>query len=117
LLDESFLDKFRVEHKDFETLMEDWFVDEEWSSKGRGNIYSHTVPKGSIHNPECDDLQALWRGNQHSFQDGMVLMAYTVAKTGKYFNWANILSFNIINRAREAQGMKNPGFYMTTYLD
>jgi hypothetical protein len=32
-LDESFLDKFRVEHKDFETLMEDWFVDEEWPVK------------------------------------------------------------------------------------
>jgi hypothetical protein len=44
------------------------------------------------------------------------LMAYTVAKTGKAFNWANILSFSIMNRTWEAQGMKNPIFYMTTYL-
>jgi len=28
-LDESFLDKFGVYHDEFETLMEDWFVDEE----------------------------------------------------------------------------------------
>jgi hypothetical protein len=32
-LDESFLEKFRIDHKDFETLMEDWFVDEEWLVK------------------------------------------------------------------------------------
>jgi hypothetical protein len=29
-LNESFLEQFRVDHEDFETLMEDWFYDEEW---------------------------------------------------------------------------------------
>jgi hypothetical protein len=32
-LNESFLKQFRVEHEDFESLMEDWFYDEEWSVK------------------------------------------------------------------------------------
>jgi hypothetical protein len=38
-LNESFLDKFRIDHNDFETLMEDWFVDEEWpTKKGERNV-------------------------------------------------------------------------------
>jgi hypothetical protein len=32
-LDESFLDKFNIYHKEFETLMEDWVVDKEWPEK------------------------------------------------------------------------------------
>jgi hypothetical protein len=53
--------------------------------------------------------------NTH-FRMEWFLMAYTVAKTRKSFNWDNILSFNITNQVWEAQGMKNHGFYMTTYL-
>jgi hypothetical protein len=37
-LDKSFLDKFEVDHTNFESLIEDWFVDEEWSVK-KGEIY------------------------------------------------------------------------------
>jgi hypothetical protein len=44
------------------------------------------------------------------------LMAYAVVKMGKALDWANILSFIIMTQAREAQGMKNPRFYMSTYL-
>jgi hypothetical protein len=40
-LNESFLEQFRVEHEDFETLMEDWFYDEEWLVK-KGEIYVPT---------------------------------------------------------------------------
>jgi len=32
------MDKFGVEHKDFETFMEDWFDNEEWLVK-EGEIY------------------------------------------------------------------------------
>jgi hypothetical protein len=32
-LDESFLEKFEIDHKDFKTLIEDWFMDEEWPVK------------------------------------------------------------------------------------
>jgi hypothetical protein len=58
-LDESFLDKFRIDHKDFETLMEDWFVDEEWPVKKGERYIPCTVPKGPIHNSKCDDLQVI----------------------------------------------------------
>jgi hypothetical protein len=44
------------------------------------------------------------------------MMAYTVVKTRQVFNWETILTYNIFNRAKEAQGIKNPGFYMSTYL-
>jgi hypothetical protein len=38
-LNELFLDKFGAEHEDFETLMEDWFYDEEWPvKKGERNV-------------------------------------------------------------------------------
>jgi hypothetical protein len=44
------------------------------------------------------------------------MMAYTIVKTRKSFNWDRILSFNISTQVKEAKGMKNLGFYMTTYL-
>jgi hypothetical protein len=43
-------------------------------------------------------------------------MAYTVVKNDNYFNWDNILSFNIANRVLEPKGMKNPCFYMSSYI-
>jgi hypothetical protein len=43
-------------------------------------------------------------------------MAYTVVKTDQDFNWESILSFNIANRVLDPKGMKNPGFYMSSYL-
>jgi len=43
-------------------------------------------------------------------------MACTIVNTRKSFNWTNILLFNISTRAKKDKGMKNLGFYMTTYL-
>jgi hypothetical protein len=43
-------------------------------------------------------------------------MSYTVVKTEQVFDWENILDFNIINQDMEAPCMKNPNFYMKTYL-
>jgi hypothetical protein len=43
-------------------------------------------------------------------------MAYMVVKKGQAFNWESILSFNIVNRVQDPKGMKNPGFYMSSYL-
>jgi len=38
-LNKSFLDKFGIDYNDFKTLMEDWFVDEEWTTKkGERNV-------------------------------------------------------------------------------
>jgi hypothetical protein len=115
-LDESFLDKFRVDHKDFESLMENWFVDEEWMVK-KGEIY---IPAHYLKDPYIILNAMICRlygeeTNTH-FRMEWFLMAYTIVKTRKAFNWANILSFNISTRAQEAKGMKNLGFYMTTYL-
>jgi hypothetical protein len=43
VLNESFLEQFGVEHEDFETLMEDWFYDEEWLvKKGERNVLHNT---------------------------------------------------------------------------
>jgi hypothetical protein len=53
--------------------------------------------------------------NTH-FRMEWFLMEYMVVKTGQVFNWVNILAFNIFNRAKEATGMKNHGFYMLAYL-
>jgi hypothetical protein len=115
-LDESFLDKFRVDHNDFETLMEDWFIDEEWSLK-KGERYVLTQylkdPYIILNTMICRLYDE--ETNTH-FRMEWFLMAYTVAKTGKAFNWASILSFNITNQVQDPQGMKNNGFYMTTYL-
>jgi len=44
------------------------------------------------------------------------LMAYTLTKIKKAFNWASILSFIITNIVQDPQGIKNHGFYMTTFL-
>jgi hypothetical protein len=43
-------------------------------------------------------------------------MAYTVVKTGKIFNWVDILTFNIFQNVKNSPGMKNPSFYMSAYL-
>jgi hypothetical protein len=43
-------------------------------------------------------------------------MAYKVVKTGKIFNWVDILVFNIFHKFQEAPGMKKPSFYMSAYL-
>jgi len=43
-------------------------------------------------------------------------MSYIVAKTSKSFNWASILPFNIANQIEYPKGMKNPSFYMSSYL-
>jgi phosphoenolpyruvate synthase/pyruvate phosphate dikinase len=41
-LDEAFLDKLTFDYKDFEALMENWFMDEEWLvNKGERYIPSH----------------------------------------------------------------------------
>jgi hypothetical protein len=55
-----FLDKFGVEHKDFEELMESWFIIEESIVKEGERYIVAKVPKGSIYTIEYNDLQALW---------------------------------------------------------
>jgi hypothetical protein len=44
-LNESFLEQFRVNHEDFETLMEDWFYDEEWLKKREKGMFQHGISK------------------------------------------------------------------------
>jgi hypothetical protein len=43
-------------------------------------------------------------------------MDYIVVKKGQDFNWESILSFIIVNRVQDPKGMKNLGFYMSSYL-
>jgi hypothetical protein len=43
-------------------------------------------------------------------------MAYMVAQKGQAFNWVSILSFSITKRSQDPKGMKNPEFYMSSYL-
>jgi hypothetical protein len=59
-LNESFLDKFGVEHKDFKTLMEDWFFDEEWPVKKWGKECPNMILENPLQNVEHNDLQTLW---------------------------------------------------------
>jgi hypothetical protein len=82
-LDESFLDKFRINHKDFETLMEDWFVDEEWPVK-KGERY---IPAQYLKDPYIMLNVMIYRlydeETSTHFRMEWFLMAYTVAKTRK----------------------------------
>jgi hypothetical protein len=43
-------------------------------------------------------------------------MEYTMVKTYKSLNGDNVLSFNIANQVLNMKGMKNIGFYMSSYL-
>jgi hypothetical protein len=43
-------------------------------------------------------------------------MAYKISQNGHVFNWETILSFNIAQCSNDPKNMKNPGFYMSTYL-
>jgi hypothetical protein len=42
-------------------------------------------------------------------------MEYTMVKTYKSLNGDNVLSFNIANQVLNTKGMKNIGFYMSSY--
>jgi hypothetical protein len=50
------------------------------------------------------------------FQTDWLPMAHTIVKTGQVFNWEEILTFNICLNVKNVPGMKNPCFYMSTYL-
>jgi hypothetical protein len=85
-LNESFLDKFGVEHKDFETLMEDWFFNEEWPmKKGERNVpaWYLKIPYKIMNTMICRLYGE--EANTH-FRMEWFPMAYTVVKTGQDFN-------------------------------
>jgi hypothetical protein len=42
-------------------------------------------------------------------------MAYMVVKKGQNFNWESILSFSIVNCDKDPKGIKNLGFFMSSY--
>jgi len=95
VLDESFLDKFKVDHEDLKTLMEVSFVDEEWSVNKRERcIPSHYLkyPYKILNMMICklcgEDI------NTH-FRMEWFPMASTIMITGKEFNWANIPAYQL----------------------
>jgi hypothetical protein len=115
-LNKSFLEKFGVENEDFEELMEDWYNDELRHVK-KGERY---IPTQYLKEPYrlLNTMICRLYGeetNTHFWMEWFP-MDYTMVKTGQVFNWENILAFNIFNRAKEAPGMKKPGFYMSSYL-
>jgi len=94
-LDESFLEKFIVNHKLFEYMMEDRFIDDEWPVKNREryNLAHYLKDPYKILNVMICKLCGE-ETNTHFLMEWF-MMSYTIVKTGKAFNWDNILSFNI----------------------
>jgi hypothetical protein len=96
--------------------MEDWFFNEEWpAKKGERNLPTQYLKICyRILNTMIYKLYGK-EANTH-FRMEWFPMAYTVVKTSQVFNWASILSLNIANHVQDPKGMKNIGFYMSSYL-
>jgi len=80
---EMFLDKFRVDHNDFETLMEDWFIDEEWPlNKGERHVLTQYLkdPYRMLNAMIC---RLYGEETSTHFRMEWFSMAYIVAKTKK----------------------------------
>jgi hypothetical protein len=114
-LDESSIDKFRIDCKYFETVMEDQFVDEYFLVKqGQINVLDFYLkdPYKILNEMIC---RLYGEETNTHFRMEWFSMAYTVFKTRKAFNSANILSFNISSHIWEAKSMKIHVFYMKIY--
>jgi len=93
------MDKFRVEHKDFEGLMEEWFFEEERPVKEGERYILVMYLKGPYKLLDMMICKLYDEKTSAHFRMEWFLMDYIVVKTGQDFNWANILAFNIINQA------------------
>jgi hypothetical protein len=57
--------------------MEDWFYDEELAKEKRGKVCPFTILENTLQNIKHNDLQTLWQGKDHPFQNGMVSHSIT----------------------------------------
>jgi hypothetical protein len=96
--------------------MKHWWVDEDKTLKQGQNL----VPTQEFKAPYkmlVAMLNQLY-GEEKSthFQTDWLPLAHTIVKMGQVFNWEDILAFNICLHMKNIPGMRNPCFYMSTYL-
>jgi hypothetical protein len=116
-LNESFLEKFRVDSIDFKYLVKDWYTSQVRQVK-EGERYI-LMKYLNILYMILNTMICILYGEETNTQFRMewFMMAYTVVKTRHLFNWETILTYNIFNRAKEAQGIKRHGFLYVSIFD
>jgi hypothetical protein len=96
--------------------MKHWWADEEKTLKQGQKI----VPTHRLKTPYKMLVDILCRlyGEEKSthFQTDWMPLAHIVIKTGKIFNWEDIVSFNICLHMNNLPGMKKPCFHTSAYM-
>jgi len=85
-MNDSFLKQFRVNHGKFETLMEDWFYDKEWSVKNSERYVPSRYLKSPYRVLNTMIYQLYDMKSSIHFRMKLFPMAYRIAQNGQVFN-------------------------------
>lgn len=119
LLNKQFLDTFKTEKPNLLTVIKKWWHDEEDFTEKNSRLYPVQYFRYPFRLVAAMLCRLYGEENCIQFKREWTPLVHHVTEKGQVFNWAHILSFNLLNAikiVKEASGSKNPGFYMSAFL-